>query len=118
MDNAIPLGIIVNELVSNSLKYAFPDGRSGEIHIELQALDDKKSSNTTADFSMQNNVGPSSYFKLTVGDNGIGFPESFDFKNISSLGLQLVNTLVDQIGGSIEIENGPGMKYKILFKDS
>lgn len=120
MDNAIPLGIIVNELVSNSLKYAFPGGRNGEIRIELQALDNKnkKLSNDTVDFNIQNNPSHCRYFMLTIGDNGIGFPESFDLKNAGSLGLQLVNTLVDQIGGNIKIENETGTKYKILFKNS
>jgi PAS domain S-box-containing protein len=120
MDNAIPLGIIVNELVSNSLKYAFPGGRSGKIHIELQAVNGKNKTlgNVFVDFNTQNNLFTCKYFKLIVGDNGIGFPESIDFKNTSSLGLQLVNTLVDQIGGSIELENRMGTNYTILFKDS
>ncbi|MDW5550309.1 sensor histidine kinase [Methanosarcina sp.] len=120
MDNAIPLGIIVNELVSNSLKYAFPGRRNGEIYVKLQTLhdEDKKLSSATVDFNIQNNLCNCRYFMLTIGDDGIGFPESFDFKNTGSLGLQLVNTLVDQIGGNIKIENGPGTRYKILFKDS
>jgi PAS domain S-box-containing protein len=120
MDNAIPLGIIVNELVSNSLKYAFPDGRRGEIHIELQVVDGKNETlgNAIVDYNVQNNLCPSRFFKLIVGDNGIGFPQSNNFKCTSSLGLQLVNTLVDQIGGSIELKNGPGTKFQILFENS
>ena len=52
---------------------------------------------------------------MIVEDTGIGFPQSIDFKNTSSLGLQLVNTLVDQIGGEIESKKGPGTKFEILI---
>lgn len=120
MDNAIPLGIIVNELVSNSLKYAFPDGRNGEVHIELhrEVNDKNKVLTNIVENSAQNNPRLCRHFTLIVKDNGIGFPDSIDFRNTSSLGLQLVNTLVDQINGSIELEKGPGTKFKIGFTDS
>lgn len=109
MDIAIPLGIIVNELVSNSLKYAFPEGRSGKIHIKLHRnVNDKK----------KILICPPRHFTLISEDNGIGFPDSIDFRNTSSLGLQLVNTLVDQINGDIELEKGSGTKYRIRFTDS
>ncbi len=81
----IPCGLIVNELASNSLKYAFPEGRTGEIRLGL-------SKNTDG-----NHV-------LTVGDNGRGFPSELDFRHTTSLGLQLVNVLTRQIHGSIELE--------------
>ena len=74
VDTAVPCGLIVNELVTNCLKYAFPDAQEGEINIELQK-----------------NGGDE--FTLIVGDNGIGFPKEFDFRNTDSLGLQLVNSL-------------------------
>jgi PAS domain S-box-containing protein len=117
MDHSIPLGIIVNELVSNSLKYAFLDGRSGEIHIELQTVYDNNEtlSNATIESNIKNYLCLRKHLKLIVEDNGIGFPQSIDFKNTSSLGLQLVNTLVDQIGGEIELKKGPGTKFKILI---
>ncbi len=84
IDIAIPLGLIVNELVSNSIKYAFPDKRRGEIMIELRS--DKEGS-----------------LLLVVGDNGIGLPEGLDIGNAESLGLQLVNTLVRQLKGTIDV---------------
>ena len=117
MDYSIPLGIIVNELVSNSLKYAFPNGRNGEIHIELQIVYDfnETPSNATVESIIKNNLCPRKHLKLIVEDNGIGFPQSIDFKCTSSLGLQLVNTLVDQIGGEIKIENSSGTKFEILI---
>lgn len=108
MDSAIPLGIIVNELVSNSLKYAFPAGRNGKIHIKLHRDFNNKTKILTC--HRRN-------FTLIVEDNGIGFPDSIDFRNTSSLGLQLVNTLVDQINGEIELRKESGTKYQIQFMD-
>ena len=121
MDCAIPLGIIVNELVSNSLKHAFPDGRNGEIQIELHRENNDKNKILdcgVANHNVQNNSCSCKYFTLIVKDNGIGFPESIDFKNNDSLGLQLVNTLVDQIGGDIKIEKKLGTRFEILIPNS
>nr|WP_243684379.1 sensor histidine kinase [Methanosarcina barkeri] len=99
----------MNELVSNSLKYSFQEGRSGKIQIKLHRdVNDKKKSLVT----------PNRNFMLIVEDNGIGFPDSIDFRNTSSLGLQLVNTLVDQINGDIELIKDSGTKYNIRFTDS
>ncbi|MGZ4857627.1 MAG: histidine kinase dimerization/phosphoacceptor domain -containing protein [Methanobacteriaceae archaeon] len=95
---AVPCGLIINELLTNSLKYAFPHGRSGEIHVTLKAEDDK--------------------FKLTISDNGIGFPEDIDFKNTESLGLKLVNSLTNQIDGNIELDRSQGTKFKITFANT
>lgn len=121
MDRAIPLGIIVNELVSNSLKHAFPNGKNGEIRIELSlgvTGPNDILSNKITDTGIQDTSYTDRYFTLIVEDNGTGFPESVDFRNTSSLGLQLVNTLVDQIGGSIKLERGQGAKFKIRVTDS
>src|SRR4030095_902107 len=96
IDHAIPCGLIINELVSNSLKYAFTETKPGKIKIELLESKD----NT---------------FSLTVSDNGIGLPENIDFRKTTSLGLQLVNTLVGQIDGSIEMENHQGACFNIKF---
>jgi PAS domain S-box-containing protein len=108
MDNAIPLGIIVNELISNSLKYAFPEGRNGKIHIKLyRDIDNKEKILASL----------CRHYKLVIEDDGVGLPNSIDFKNTSSLGLQLVNTLVDQINGDIELKKNSGTKYTIRFMD-
>jgi two-component sensor histidine kinase len=79
VDTAIPCGMLLNELRTNALKYAFPDGRAGDIHIVLRA-----------------EAGQAS---LSVRDNGIGLPQSLDFRNTESLGLQLVCLLTEQLGG-------------------
>jgi PAS domain S-box-containing protein len=99
IDIAIPCGLIINELVTNSLKYAFPGGKSGKVDIELNHL-------------------YKSHYELIVKDNGAGFPKNVDFRNTHTLGLQLVNTLVGQIDGEIEMENGVGTTYKIKFSNN
>lgn len=96
MDVAIPLGMIVNELVSNSFKHAFRPGDKGDILIDL-SFDGEK-------------------FTLVVCDNGAGFPEEVNFRETESLGLQLVTTLVDQIDGTIELERTEGTRFTITFK--
>lgn len=102
MDTAIPLGIIVSELVSNSLKHAFPMGRNGEIRVKLHRTENDETSQ----------------FTLTVSDDGVGIPENIDIRNTSSLGLQLVNALVEQINGSIALEKEAGTGFRIRFKEN
>jgi PAS domain S-box-containing protein len=92
----IPCGLIVNELVSNCLKYAFPEGRTGMVTVGIR----KKDEGT---------------FVLSVADNGIGFPSTVDFRNTQSLGLQLVIVLTGQIQGTIELSNGQGTTFSITF---
>ena len=98
VDTAVPCGLIVNELVTNCLKYAFPDAQEGEINIELQK-----------------NRGDE--FTLIVGDNGIGLPKEFDFRNTDSLGLQLVNSLAAQLDGAVELDRTNGTTFTITFMD-
>jgi PAS domain S-box-containing protein len=94
MDALIPCGLLINELLTNSLKYAFPDGRSGEIFVELRA-----------EGAMR---------RLTVSDNGIGMHgESSD-----SLGFRIVKALVNQLGGDMEIHRNGGVKVRVAFTDS
>lgn len=96
INKAIPCGLIVNELVTNSLRHAFPDARKGEIYVGIYKSDDKK-------------------FTLTVSDNGVGLPENFDIKKVDTLGLQLVLTLVEQLGGTLKLDTSGGTKFDIEF---
>ena len=107
MDIAIPLGIIVNELVSNSLKYAFPNRETGEVQIKLFS---EKSEGKITD-----NKGKSTEYTLIVSDNGVGTPEKIDFKNSDTLGLQLVSILADQLNGTIELKREKGTEYIVKF---
>ncbi len=97
INTAIPLGLIVNELITNSLKHAFPEGKMGEINIDFHPQDD--------------------HFEFSVKDNGIGFPKDLDFHNTNSLGMQMVTSLTDQIDGEIELNRSQGTEFKITFKD-
>jgi len=96
VNTAIPCGLIINELVSNALKYAFPKGRKGEIYIGLRLAKDNK-------------------FTLTVKDNGVGLPKGLDFRKTESLGMQLVIMLTEQLDGSIEVDTKKGTTFKITF---
>ncbi|MGB9941404.1 sensor histidine kinase, partial [Methanosarcina sp.] len=131
MDTAVPLGIIVNELVSNSLKHAFPEGKTGgRISVCLKREEAEKQSlekalpgagsNRNLENGDANKVktgNPVEWFSLVVADNGAGFPEGIDFRETDSLGLQLVTNLVDQIEGSIELNTGKGTEFRIRFKE-
>ena len=121
MDTAVPLGIIINELVSNSLKHAFPSGRKGEVCINLcrteENTENKSISNIINNIGAKSSVDKNIQYTLVVSDNGLGFPENVDFRNTSSLGLQLVNILVEQLEGAVELENSSGTKFKIWFKE-
>jgi len=106
MDTAVPVGIIVNEIVSNSLKHAFPGRDKGEIRIKFRREENgenKKEGNK------------STCFNLIISDNGVGIPESFDIEDLDSLGMQLVTTLVDQLDGKVELKNNSGTEFAISF---
>ena len=98
VNTAIPCGLIANELISNSLKYAFPDSAKGVISISMiQKTDD---------------------YEFIISDNGIRLPAELDIKNSETFGLQLVLTLVEQLHGTIRIDNAKGAAFIINFKES
>ena len=88
--------MIINELIANSLKYAFPLGESGEICIALHSNNDNQ-------------------LLLSVSDNGIGLPPDFDVQNTGTLGSQLVTALTEQLSGTIELNGNMGTEFKITF---
>ncbi|AKB18991.1 MULTISPECIES: PAS domain S-box protein [unclassified Methanosarcina] len=113
MDTAVPLGIITNELISNSLKYAFSDRDNGRIKIKLCREESRKSEDNRAGNNNEDLKGTN--FILTVLDNGIGMPETFNLENLDNLGMQLVTTLVDQLEGEIELKRDNGTEFTIRF---
>lgn len=117
MDTAIPLGIVVNELVSNSFKHAFPAGKRGEIQINLSRAETFTARNEISDPDEDSLNKEKFHYILTVKDNGIGIPEEIDFQDTDSLGLQLVNILVEQIDGCIELRSNRGMEFIIRFNN-
>jgi len=98
IQTAIPCGLIVNELVSNSLKHAFPGARHGEIHLGLRRFAENE-------------------YLIRVKDNGVGLPAHLDLRETETLGMQLVNLLVDQIEGRIEVERKTGTEFRVYFKE-
>lgn len=98
LDTATPCGLIITELVSNSIKHAFPKDRKGELLIKLNSNNNEK-------------------FILTVSDNGIGLPKDIDIQNTNTLGLQLVTSLVRQLKGTIEVDRSKGTEVKIAFEE-
>lgn len=96
INRAIPCGLIINELVSNSLKHAFADGKKGEITVKMDA--DRRGK-----------------YILVVRDTGVGFPEDLDFYRTKTLGMQLVTDLVSQLEGSIELRRSKGTEFRIVF---
>ncbi len=96
INKAIPCGLIISEIASNSLKHAFPDGKGGEIIVWMRSNKNGK-------------------YKLTMKDTGTGFPEGLDMHNTETLGMQLILDLVQQIEGTVELKKEKGTEFNIVF---
>jgi two-component sensor histidine kinase len=97
LDSAVPCGLIVNELVSNALKHAFPDGREGTVELSARADGNR--------------------IRLDIADDGVGIPAGKDTLNGDTLGMQLVHSLVGQLDGELTITSANGMRCEITFQD-
>jgi len=96
MDRAIPCGLILNELLLNSIKHGFPDGRCGFIRVELHPE-------------------PPDRIVLTIADNGVGLPEHFELESAESAGMQIVNTLAEQLEATLDIAREGGTRFRFGF---
>ncbi len=97
INRAVPCGLIINELLTNSLKHAFPNGKKGDIKIAVHHLEDQKT-------------------ELLVSDNGVGIPEDMDVRRTDSLGMTLVKILSeDQLKGSLRLDKTKGTCFRIIF---
>jgi two-component sensor histidine kinase len=96
IDQAIPCGLILNELLTNAFKYAFPEDRTGEVYVALHA-------------------DPPQHVTIVVQDTGIGLPEGLDFRNTDSFGLQLVCLLAEQMEGTITLLREQGTTFTLTF---
>ncbi|HNU58236.1 MAG TPA: histidine kinase dimerization/phosphoacceptor domain -containing protein, partial [Flavobacteriales bacterium] len=96
LDQAIPCGLILNELISNAFKHAFPNGRAGKVHIGSNLVGNQVS--------------------ITIADDGAGLPEGFHTDKDGNLGLELVHTLVEQLDGKLDVKTGPGVSYLLTFE--
>lgn len=99
VDLAIPCGLILTELISNSMTHAFPGGRKGTIRIELGR-------------------DPDGSIRLVVADDGVGMPQDLDFRKTESLGLQIVNMLAEQIHARVELLTRGGTRFTLTFRES
>lgn len=118
MDTAVPLGIIVNELVSNSLKHAFSGKKEGKIHIQLYRNRKNQEIFSESSFkSRSKSRSKRNCLLLNVSDNGSGIPENIDPENPDSLGLQLVKLLTDQLEGEIILKRERGTEFEIRFAE-
>ena len=113
INTVVPLGLIVNELVSNSMKHAFPAVYQMQSADNIDACQNEMLNEINVNFKPEGD-----YFVLLVKDNGVGFPEGLDFKNTDSLGLRLVNSLTGQINGNIQLRVDKGTEFKITFKEN
>ncbi len=98
LDSAIPCGLLINELVSNSLKHGFPNQRQGKIYIFLGIIDEAEAT-----------------IALKVEDDGVGLPEGFNPRKSSSLGVSLITSLTQQLRGTLKFQNNPGASFEITF---
>jgi two-component sensor histidine kinase len=96
VNTAIPCGLLVNELLSNSFEHAFPGGRSGQVRLDFHANADDE-------------------FVLVVADNGVGLPADLGLEDVDTLGLTLVQTLVDQLDGTLEVEREGKTEFRVTF---
>lgn len=99
IDKSVPLGLIVNELVSNTLKHAFPDKRKGEVNLTIRNIENDE-------------------ILFAIEDSGVGINEGFDFEHSGTLGLSLVRALVDQLGGTLEIRRASPTRFEIVFPEN
>ncbi|MCA1994916.1 MAG: PAS domain S-box protein [Coleofasciculus sp. S288] len=98
IDTAIPCGLIINELVSNALKHAFPNNRTGTVRLAMNSDSDN-------------------HFTLLIEDDGVGFPATWELKTARSLGIQIVHVLVKQIKGKIDLDRNKGSKFRVSFSE-
>jgi PAS domain S-box-containing protein len=96
-DTAIPIGMIVAELLTNSIRHAFPDNRRGVVYVSLKSADQDG-------------------FELLIGDNGVGMPGAADIKNGRSLGLDLVTAFAQKLRGEVRLDTSNGTEFSIKFK--
>ena len=98
INTAVPCGLLFNELISNALKHAFPGGRKGTVRIRLWREKDGG-------------------LKLRVADDGVGIPQALDFRRTESFGLQIVDLLIGQIEGKIELDRTNGTDFTVAFRE-
>lgn len=108
LETAIPCGLLLNELITNAIKHAFPNRRSGEIRLTLQSV-------TSPDSPVSPQSTPR--YRLCIADNGIGLPPTLDLKNLKSLGLRIADDLAQQLRGTLELNCSQGTQFQLIFSE-
>ena len=98
LNSAVPCGLLINELISNALKHAFPGGRRGVVGIKLRRGEDGR-------------------VEIRIADDGVGFPRALDFQHASTFGLQIVNLLVSQLEGTLSLDREKGTAFTVAFRE-
>lgn len=122
LETAIPCGLLLNELVTNVIKHAFPDRRQGEIRIELKrtsrsAAQSAAKTDPTRTLVSRQFQSSGQLYILSVQDNGVGLPENFDLDNLKSLGLKIARDLAVQLRGRLELRTGHGTHFTLTFAE-
>ncbi len=119
LETAIPCGLLLNELITNAIKHAFPNGRQGEIHITLEPIP----SATSSTDRLPNSAQPSCpipqlvTYRLIVEDNGVGLSPDLDISRLKSLGLKISYDLATQLQGTLEVERVNGTRFQLTFAE-
>ena len=122
-DSAIPCCLVINEIITNSLKYAFPNDKEGEIRVSLRLIADCGLQNADYEQSFELPKSEirnpkSKMIELKIADNGIGMPKGFDPGNTNTLGLQIIfNSIENQLQGKVDLDLENGVGYRIKFKE-
>jgi PAS domain S-box-containing protein len=123
LETAIPCGLLLNELMTNALKHAFPDGRSGTIRVSLQQVPAQaiatpaKSVNLEIAHLLMTSLDAVPRYCLTIEDDGIGMPDALDLEHLDSLGLKIAYDLARQLRGTLELNRSQGTKFQLLFSE-
>ncbi len=124
LETAIPCGLLLSELITNAIKHAFPDGRRGKIHLTLATQEENPdcsnpltSPSLTPDLPDRSPKTTPRHYVLTVQDTGIGIPADFDFSNLKSLGLKIVDDLTLQLRGTLKLDRSQGTQFQLTFSE-
>jgi two-component sensor histidine kinase len=118
LDTLVPCTLIVHELVSNALKHAFSDGRTGTVAIGLHPAASRERQRPESERpESEAAASKPRYFELVVRDNGKGLPAEVELRNAPTLGLQLVSALADQLEGVLEVSRDGGTRVALTFRD-
>lgn len=117
LDTAIPCGLLLNELITNAIKHAFPDGRKGVIQISLATRTETASGAPDQPLDEALIVQGNGSYSLTVQDNGVGMPSDLDPKQLQSLGLKIAYDLASQLQGTLTLERSSGTRFRLIFSE-